>query len=107
MKKTIFSVALAAGFMVSCTSAPKVTLEGASKADSLAYAIGVAQTQGLQDYLVGRMGVDTTYMGQFVNGVLSGLFKDIDGKSTKEFIEEFASSVDSAPAENAESEENA
>ena len=44
---------------------------------------------------------------QFVNGVLSGLFKDIDGKSTKEFIEEFASSVDSAPAENAESEENA
>ena len=76
MKKTIFSVALAAGFMVSCISAPKVTLEGASKADSLAYAIGVAQTQGLQDYLVGRMGVDTTYMSQFVNGVLDGVNAD-------------------------------
>ena len=51
MKKTIFSVvALAAGLFVSCTSAPKANLEGASKADSLAYAIGVAQTQGLQDY---------------------------------------------------------
>ena len=77
MKKTIFSVALAAGFMVSCgTSAPKADLNGASKADSLAYAIGVSQTQGLKDYLVGRMGVDTTYMSQFVNGVLNGVNAD-------------------------------
>ena len=77
MKKTIFSVvALAAGLFVSCTSAPKANLEGATKADSLAYAIGVAQTQGLQDYLVGRMGVDTTYMGQFVNGLLKGVNAD-------------------------------
>ena len=77
MKKTIFSVvALAAGLFVSCTSAPKANLEGATKADSLAYAIGVAQTQGLQDYLVGRMGVDTTYMGPFVNGLLKGVNAD-------------------------------
>ena len=81
MKKTIFSVALVAGLMVSCgTSAPKADLNGASKADSLAYAIGVAQTQGLKDYLVGRMGLDTTYMGQFVNGVLNGVNAD-DQKS--------------------------
>ena len=79
MKKTVFSVAMAfaAGLFVSCTAAaPKADLNGASKADSLAYAIGVAQTQGLQDYLVGRMGVDTTYMGQFVNGVLDGVNAD-------------------------------
>ena len=77
MKKTIFSVvALAAGLFMSCTSAPKANLEGASKADSLAYAIGVAQTQGLQDYLMGRMGVDTTYMNQFVDGLLKGVNAD-------------------------------
>ena len=79
MKKTVFSVAMAfaAGLFVSCTSAaPKADLNGASKADSLAYAIGVAQTQGLQEYLAGRMGVDTTYMGQFVNGVLDGVDAD-------------------------------
>ena len=75
MKKSIFSVAVAlvAGVFVSCTSAPKVSLNGVSKVDSLAYAIGVAQTTGLQDYLVGRMGVDTTYMNQFVAGVLEGV----------------------------------
>lgn len=78
MKKSIFSVvmAFAAGLFVSCTSAPNVSLVGASKIDSLAYAIGVAQTQGLQDYLVGRMGVDTTYMSQFVDGVLTGVDAD-------------------------------
>ena len=79
MKKTVFSVAMAfaAGLFVSCTTAaPKADLNGASKADSLAYAIGVAQTQGLKDYLVGRMDVDTTYMGQFVDGLFDGVNAD-------------------------------
>ena len=78
MKKTVFSVAMAfaAGLFVSCTSAPKVDLNGASKVDSLAYAIGVSQTQGLKDYLVNRMDVDTAYMGQFIDGVLAGANAD-------------------------------
>ena len=79
MKKTVFSVAMAfaAGLFVSCTTAaPKVNLNEASKADSLAYAIGVSQTQGLKDYLVGRMGLDTTYMNQFVDGLLDGANAD-------------------------------
>ena len=78
MKKTVFSVvmAFAAGLFVSCTSAPKVDLVGVSKVDSLAYAIGVSQSEGLKDYLAGRMDVDTTYMGQFVNGVLAAANAD-------------------------------
>lgn len=86
MKKNIFSVAMAfaAGLFVSCSaSAPKVELTGATKVDSLAYAIGVTQTQGLKDYLVGRMDVDTAYMGQFVNGVLEGV--DADDKQNAYF----------------------
>ncbi len=74
-------MAFAAGLFVSCTSAaPKVKLNGASKEDSLAYAIGVTQTQGLQEYLVDRMDVDTAYMGQFVDGVLKGV--DADAKQS-------------------------
>lgn len=81
MKKNFFLIALAciAGFIVSCgTSAPKANLNGATKADSLAYAIGVAQTQGLKDYLVARMDMDTLYMGEFVNGLLESV--DADAK---------------------------
>ncbi len=42
---------------------------------------------------------------QFVNGVLSGLFKDIDGKDVKLYIEEFSVSLNSKGAK--ETEENA
>ena len=86
MKKSFFSaaMALAAGFVVSCgPSAPKANLEGASKADSLAYNIGIAQTQGLTDYLVMGMGVDTAYMSDFAKGVISGV--NADEKQTAYF----------------------
>lgn len=79
MKKSIYSVAVAlvAGLFVSCgVSAPKANLEGASKVDSLSYAIGVAQTQGLKNYLVARMGMDTIYMSQFVEGLLEATNAD-------------------------------
>lgn len=79
MKKTIFSVAVAltAGLIASCgTSAPQASLEGANKVDSLSYAIGMAQTQGLKDYLVARMDMDTTYMSQFVEGVIEAVDAD-------------------------------
>ena len=83
MKKIIYSVALtlAAGAFVSCgTSVPKASLKDASKTDTLSYAIGVAQSQGLKDYLVARMDMDTTYMDQFVSGVLEGV--NADAKKT-------------------------
>ena len=89
MKKTIFSVmmAFAAGLFVSCTTAaPKVTLQGASASDSLAYAFGVAQSQGAKDYLAGRMGVDTTYMNKFVEGVIDGA--NADDKKNAYFVGE-------------------
>lgn len=79
MKKSIYSVAVAivASLFVSCgVSAPKANLEGASKVDSLSYAIGVAQTQGLKNYLVARMGMDTIHMSQFVEGLLEATNAD-------------------------------
>ena len=48
--------------------------------DSLSYAIGMAQTQGLQDYLVMRMGVDTTYMDEFIKGLNEGVNAGSDKK---------------------------
>ena len=43
--------------------------------DSLSYSIGMAQTQGLKGYLVGRMDVDTAYMAEFIKGVTEGANK--------------------------------
>jgi FKBP-type peptidyl-prolyl cis-trans isomerase FklB len=61
---------VAAGFTACNNGAPKANLK--SDVDSMSYAIGMAQTQGLKDYLVDRLGVDTTYMDEFIKGLNEG-----------------------------------
>ncbi len=72
MKKT--SIIAAAGLAVlisSCSSStPKADMK--NDVDSLSYSIGMAQTQGLKPYLVNRLGVDTTYLDEFVKGLNEG-----------------------------------
>lgn len=73
MKKLtlVAATAIAAASMVSCgDSTPKADLK--SDIDSLSYAIGMAQSQGLKDYLVNGLGIDTTYMDQFIKGLNEG-----------------------------------
>ncbi len=73
MKKLMFlaATAIAASTMISCDGgAPKASLK--SDVDSVSYAIGMAQTQGLKDYLVMQLGVDTAYMNEFVKGLNDG-----------------------------------
>jgi FKBP-type peptidyl-prolyl cis-trans isomerases 1 len=38
----------------------------------MSYAIGMAQTQGLKEYLVNQLGVDTAYIGDFIKGLNEG-----------------------------------
>lgn len=40
--------------------------------DTLSYAVGMAQSDGLKEYLVQRMGVDTAYIDEFVKGLNEG-----------------------------------
>ena len=73
MKKFTFAAvaAVSAVMMLACgNGAPKASLK--SDVDTVSYAIGMAQTQGLKDYLVGRLGVDTTYMDEFIKGLNEG-----------------------------------
>ena len=65
------AMAIVAAGMVSCgKSTPQANLK--SDVDTLSYAIGMAQTQGLKEYLVERMDVDTTYMKEFIKGLNEG-----------------------------------
>ena len=73
MKKFTFAAiaAVAAVMMYSCgNSTPRASLK--NDVDTMSYAIGMAQTQGLKDYLVGRLGVDTVYMDDFIKGLNEG-----------------------------------
>ena len=68
MKKITFFLAVAlAAVMTSCNqSAPNASLK--TDIDTLSYAIGMSQTQGLKEYLNARMGIDTTLVDDFLKG---------------------------------------
>ena len=80
MKKiSVIAAAFMALVMGSCSNGtPKAELK--SDVDSLCYAIGMAQSQGLKDYLVMRMGVDTTYLNEFIKGLNDGANAGSDKK---------------------------
>ena len=73
MKKVtiVAAMAIVAAVFTSCGNpTPKANLK--SDLDSLSYAIGMAQTQGLKDYLVQRLNVDTAYIDDFIKGLNEG-----------------------------------
>ena len=78
MKKVTFIMALAVSAgLASCTAqSPKANLK--TDVDSLSYAIGMARTEGLTQYLM-QQGVDTTQMAEFIKGFNEGATK-IDKK---------------------------
>jgi FKBP-type peptidyl-prolyl cis-trans isomerase FklB len=78
MKKvTVIAAIAAVAGLASCTAqAPKANLK--DQVDSLTYSIGMANSQGLKEYLVGRMDVDTTYMDEFIKGL-----KEATSKTSK------------------------
>ena len=83
MKKIIFValIAIAAATFMSCgNSTPKADLK--SDVDSMSYAMGMSQTQGLKDFLVSRMKVDTTYMDEFIKDLNDGANAGDDKKKS-------------------------
>jgi len=74
MKKgTALMVLAAAAGLASCSQSgtPKANMK--SDIDTLSYMVGVSNSQGLKDYVVGRLGVDTTYMADFIKGIKEGM----------------------------------
>lgn len=74
MKKVSFILAMVVAVgLTSCTAqSPKANL--ATDVDSLSYAIGLARTQGLDQYLA-QQGIDSTQIAQFLKGFYEGAAK--------------------------------
>ena len=73
MKKLTFvaAMAIAAATFMSCgNSTPKANLK--TDVDTMSYAMGLTQSQGLKEFLVDRMSIDTTYMNDFIKGLNDG-----------------------------------
>ena len=74
MKKVSFILAMVVAVgLTSCTAqSPKANLT--TDVDSLSYAIGLARTQGLDQYLA-QQGIDSTQIAQFLKGFYEGAAK--------------------------------
>ena len=73
MKKLTLAacVAIAAAVFTSCgNGTPKASLK--NDVDTLSYAIGMAQSDGIKNYLVEGLGIDSAYIDQFMKGVNEG-----------------------------------
>lgn len=81
MKKFAFAaiVAIATAALTSCgNGTPKADLE--NDVDTLSYAIGMTQSDGLKEYLSQRLGIDTTYIDDFIKGLNEGATAGDDKK---------------------------
>lgn len=88
MKKFSILAALAiavASFVASCGNSGSNKPNLKNDVDTLSYAIGLAQTQGLKQYLV-QMDVDTTYMDAFIKGLREGANAGDDKKKAAYYM---------------------
>ena len=88
MKKFSIVAALSiavASFVASCGNSGSNKPNLKNDVDTLSYAIGLAQTQGLKQYLV-QMDVDTTYMDAFIKGLREGANAGDDKKKAAYYM---------------------
>ncbi len=81
MKKMMMmaaSVAVAAMTMVSCDNNASSNLK--DEVDTIAYDLGVAQSEGLKQYMTYQLGVDSAYIDEFIKGMKEGAVNDTDPK---------------------------
>ena len=63
-------IAVLAASLFSCDNSPKANLK--NDIDTVSYSVGMSQSRGLKEYLVNQLGVDTTYMDDFIKGINEG-----------------------------------
>lgn len=81
MKKIMMmaaAVAVSAMALVSCENSTKPSLN--ESIDSIAYNLGVAQSEGLKQYAMMQLGVDSTCIDEFIKGMLEGATNEADSK---------------------------
>lgn len=104
MKKLIFAAAaFAAISFTSCQNEVKEDLN--DNVDSIAYYLGIAQSEGLKQYMTMQLGVDSTQIDQFIKGMIEGATKESNesdeaftkgievGKQVKEMSENLSKEV--------------
>ena len=72
------AVAMTAICFTACNGGGKANLK--TDVDSMAYDLGVAQAQGLKQYMTMQLGVDSAYIDEFIKGMKEGAVNETSPK---------------------------
>lgn len=70
MKKLVLAVAVAIVAFGSCNKSTGPSASLKTEVDTVSYELGMANSNGLKQYLSERLGIDTTYMDEFYKGLI-------------------------------------
>ena len=83
MKKIISSLAVLSALVLATSCSNNANVKVVTSADSLAYAAGVVNTDGLFEHVTTRMGIDPEYMPQVIEGIKEAFASDSPADNAK------------------------
>jgi FKBP-type peptidyl-prolyl cis-trans isomerase FklB len=83
MKKIISSLAVLSAIVLATSCTNSANVEVKTSADSLAYAAGVINTEGLVDHVTTRLGIDPEYMPEVIEGLKEAFASDSPADNAK------------------------
>ncbi len=83
MKKIISSLAVLSAIVLATSCTNSANVEVKTSADSLAYAAGVINTEGLVDHVTTRLGIDPEYMPEVIEGIKEAFASDSPAENAK------------------------
>ena len=93
MKKVIFSIAAFSAMLLATSCANNANVEVKTSADSLAYAAGVVNSDGLVEHVTTRMMIDPQYMPQVLEGIKEALNADSPADEAKNIGRQIGSQI--------------
>jgi FKBP-type peptidyl-prolyl cis-trans isomerase FklB len=93
MKKIISSIAVISALVFATSCSNNANVEVKTSADSLAYAAGVVNTDGLVEHITTRMMVDAEYIPQVLEGIKEAVSEDSPADNAKNLGRQIGSQI--------------
>ena len=93
MKKIISSIAVVSALVFATSCSNNANVEVKTSADSLAYAVGVVNTDGLVEHITTRMMVDAEYIPQVLEGIKEAVSEDSPADNAKNLGRQIGSQI--------------
>ena len=93
MKKIISSLAVFSAMLLATSCTNNANVNVVTSADSLAYAAGVINTEGLIDHVTNRLNIDPAYLPELLDGIKEAFASDSPAEEAKSLGRQLGSQI--------------